>query len=300
MRQMSGLLSVVFILTGYNGAIAGPTFIPTPIPPTQISVPRTLSVRARIDGLSRLIIQGNTVHWYHITAAAPGRWIPASTYVNRVEWNPDWPDVPDSGNRDCGCSSSSYQGIPPIAEYPPIILEIIQARGTVAIIQQPSQSNDYTLIVEFDDLTPPDTYGDEWYEIELTATGRIGGNNINIVLLYLGAALTALWGIAHLFPTGSVVKGFGAISANNQHIITMEWIVEGVSLIFIGILVASVTFIDPLGTVSKAVFLLSAISLFVLASVSFFTGFKVNFFPFKLCPFIFTVSALLILVGGLL
>lgn len=39
---------------------------------------------------------------------------------------------------------------------------------------------------------------------------------MNLVLLYLGAALTALWGIAHLFPTNSVVKGFGASSVNNQ------------------------------------------------------------------------------------
>ncbi len=123
---------------------------------------------------------------------------------------------------------------------------------------------------------------------------------IDLVLLYLGAALSALWGIVHLFPTVSVEKGFGAISADNQRIITMEWIVEGVSLIFIGALVASVTFIDAIGTISKAVFLLSVIGLFVLASVSLFTGFKVNFLPFKLCPFIFTTSALLILIGGVL
>ena len=57
---------------------------------------------------------------------------------------------------------------------------------------------------------------------------------VNIVLLYVGAGLTAIWGIAHLFPTSSVVKGFGEISADNKNIITMEWIVEGVSLIFIG------------------------------------------------------------------
>ena len=123
---------------------------------------------------------------------------------------------------------------------------------------------------------------------------------INLILLYLGAALTALWGIAHLFPTGSVVKGFGDISTDNQRIITMEWIVEGVSLIFIGALIATVTFIDPLTAVSKAVFMLSVIGLFVLATVSLFTGFKVNFLPFKLCPFIFTASALLILIGGVL
>jgi len=123
---------------------------------------------------------------------------------------------------------------------------------------------------------------------------------INLVLLYLGAALTALWGISHLFPTRSVVKGFGEISVDNQRIITMEWIVEGVSLIFIGVLVALVTIVDSSGSVSKAVYLLSAIGLVVLALVSLFTGFKIKFLPFKLCPVIFTVSAVLIVIGGLL
>jgi hypothetical protein len=38
----------------------------------------------------------------------------------------------------------------------------------------------------------------------------------------------------------------------------------------------------------------------MLAIVSLFTGYKVNFPPFKLCPFIFTASALLIIIGGVL
>jgi hypothetical protein len=123
---------------------------------------------------------------------------------------------------------------------------------------------------------------------------------INLVFLYIGAALTTLWGVAHLFPTSSVVKGFGTISADNKNIITMEWIVEGVSLLFIGALVALVTIINPVDPVSTAVYVLSAIGLIVLALVSLFTGFKVKFLPFRLCPFIFTASAILILIGGLL
>ena len=123
---------------------------------------------------------------------------------------------------------------------------------------------------------------------------------VNLVLLYLGAAFTALWGISHLFPTRSVVKGFGTISVDSQRIITMEWIVEGVSLIFIGVLVAMVTIIDPTNSVSTAVYLLSALGLLVLAMVSLFTGFKIKFLPFRLCPVIFTVSAILIVIGGLL
>ncbi|HEX9901344.1 MAG TPA: hypothetical protein VGB72_00630 [Acidobacteriota bacterium] len=122
----------------------------------------------------------------------------------------------------------------------------------------------------------------------------------NSVLLYISTGLTALWGIAHLFPTRSVVKGFGNISADNKRIITMEWIVEGVALIFIGVLVFVVTLIDPSSAVSKAVYLTSSAGLIVLAVVSLFTGFKVKFIPFKLCPLVFTVSAVLIVLGGFL
>ena len=123
---------------------------------------------------------------------------------------------------------------------------------------------------------------------------------LDLTLLYLGAALTGLWGIAHLFPTRNVVKGFGEISADNRQIITMEWIIEGVSLIFLGVLVASVTFIDYQVNVSKVVYFLSIVVLLALTIVSLLTGFKVNFLPFRLCPIIFMTSALLILVGGLL
>ena len=119
----------------------------------------------------------------------------------------------------------------------------------------------------------------------------------NSLLLYVGAAITFLWGVAHLFPTASVVKGFGDITADNKNIITMEWIIEGVALIFIGVIVAGVTFIGADNSVSEFIYLASAAVLIVLAVVSLFTGFKVNFLPFKLCPFLFTLSAVLILLG---
>ena len=119
-------------------------------------------------------------------------------------------------------------------------------------------------------------------------------------LLLAGAALTGLWGMAHLFPTKSVVRDFGDISADNRHIITMEWIVEGVSLIFIGSLVAAVTLTDSSSPVATVVYFASAAALIVLALVSLATGFKVSFLPFKLCPLIFSLSAALLVLGALL
>jgi hypothetical protein len=123
---------------------------------------------------------------------------------------------------------------------------------------------------------------------------------LNQILLYLGAFFTFAWGVAHLFPTRSVVKGFGEISQDNQRIITMEWIVEGVSLIFIGLLVAIVTLVESGSSLARVVYCLCFVELNVLSIVSLFTGFKVNFLPFRLCPVIFTGSSVLILLGSLL
>ena len=121
---------------------------------------------------------------------------------------------------------------------------------------------------------------------------------MNPISLYLAAAVTGVWGIAHLFATRGVVKGFGALSADNRRIITMEWIVEGVALISTAAFVAAATAVDPGAVVSSAVYAVAIGTLVVLAVVSLFTGFKVAFLPFRLCPVIFGVSAALIAWGA--
>ena len=123
---------------------------------------------------------------------------------------------------------------------------------------------------------------------------------LNQVLLYSGSVFISFWGIAHLFPTRAVVSGFGDITPDNRRIIAMEWIVEGIALIFIGAINAIVTVIDHTSPASLAVYLVSAVVLLVLALVSFFTGFKIAFVPFKLCPVIFITSAVLFAMGGLI
>ncbi|GAK56133.1 hypothetical protein U27_03095 [Candidatus Vecturithrix granuli] len=120
------------------------------------------------------------------------------------------------------------------------------------------------------------------------------------ILLYIGAALPLFWGIAHLFPTNSVVKGFGNISLNNKRIITMEWIIEGVALIFIGVVIAAVTYIDDTSVVSKVVYTISFMFLNILSVISLMTGSKIDFIPFKLCPIIFTSASIMVLLGNYL
>lgn len=116
------------------------------------------------------------------------------------------------------------------------------------------------------------------------------------VLVYIGGLLTIIWGIAHLFPTHDVVKGFGNISHDNAEIVKMEWINEGLLLIFLGCLTIVATIInnDPNKT-QRAVYFLSFIMLVAMTVLSLFTGFKIDFLPFRLCPVIFMISGLLIL-----
>lgn len=117
------------------------------------------------------------------------------------------------------------------------------------------------------------------------------------ILTYIAGALTMFWGIGHLFPTKNVVRGFGEISEDNRNILTMEWVNEGATLIFIGVLLIAVTIIDPAGRVTEYVYILSIIMLIALAVISLFTGFRVNFLPYKLCPLIFTSAAVLVFLG---
>ena len=122
----------------------------------------------------------------------------------------------------------------------------------------------------------------------------------NQIFLYAGAAFVTLWGIAHLFATKGVVTGFGDISEDNKNIITMEWIIEGVAMIFIGILVTTITLIEHNNPISTAVYWVTFGGLNTLSVVALLTGFKVNFLPFKLCPIILTSSSILVLLGILL
>ncbi len=117
------------------------------------------------------------------------------------------------------------------------------------------------------------------------------------ILFYISGLLTLLWGVAHLFPTAGVVKDFGDISLDNKLIITMEWIIEGLTLIFLGVLTMVVTKSETKSKLAKNIFTLITGMLISMAILSVFTGFRVNFIPFKLCPIIFSVSAILIIVG---
>ena len=122
---------------------------------------------------------------------------------------------------------------------------------------------------------------------------------INEILLAIGGILVFIWGMAHLFPTRGVIKGFGNISEDNKRILLMEWVNEGLTLIFVGILIVAVTFLGEKNSATQQlVYLLSACLLVAMAVLSALTGARVKFLPYRLCPFIFMISAILIIIGS--
>lgn len=122
---------------------------------------------------------------------------------------------------------------------------------------------------------------------------------IGDVILYVGSALITVWGIAHIVPTKSVVSGFGSISQDNKRIITMEWIAEGLTLCFIGLLVLFVTiFKESQNQVSNIVYWASAAMLLVMAVLTSLTGARTSIVPIKICPAVKIVVAILFVLGS--
>jgi len=124
---------------------------------------------------------------------------------------------------------------------------------------------------------------------------------INEVLLYIGSTVSIVWGIAHLAPTKPVVKGFGDISADNRRIITMEWLAEGFTLIFVGLLVLLITALyDHSNAISLLIYRVSGGMLVAMAALTSLTGARTKIIPIKICPFVKLSAAILFILGSVL
>ena len=124
---------------------------------------------------------------------------------------------------------------------------------------------------------------------------------LNDILLIIGSAIIIAWGIGHLVPTKNIVGGFGELFADNLRLVTMCWIAEGLTLIFIGVLVLLVTLLswskDPTAII---VYLASAGFLVILAVLSQLTGARTAVTPMRLCPYVKTGVALLFFLASVL
>jgi len=124
---------------------------------------------------------------------------------------------------------------------------------------------------------------------------------MDTLLIYISSILITIWGIAHIIPTKNIVRGFGEINRDNRLIIMMEWISEGIFLIFIGLLnLFIILFGDLHSQEALIVRLISIFFLIIMSILSLFTGARTKIIPMRICPAVKTFCALLIIVGSII
>jgi len=124
---------------------------------------------------------------------------------------------------------------------------------------------------------------------------------IGSILIYAGSLLITIWGIIHIIPTKHVMNHFDKNKWENREIIMMEWIAEGITLCFIGLLVFLVNFFgQPPSELAHIVLRLSAAMLAIMATWTLITGAVTSFRPLKICPFIKLIAGTLIYFGSYL
>lgn len=173
-------------------------------PPTSTG-PHSIRVQAWIDGQSRLILDDDTATWQHFDFAAPGRldcdigFPHEPTQLDGSAWFPDWPDVPDCENRDCGgCLSSTFVGLAnalPNQDFTAALI-LHDVRGPTGIVEFPDASNGWRVVIEFDD----NAIGGEYlYDVEL-AFGSAGTS-------YCASNVNSSGSAAQIFIEGSLSVG---------------------------------------------------------------------------------------------
>jgi hypothetical protein len=84
------------------------------------------------------------------------------------------------------------------------------------------------------------------------------------------------------------------IAPDNRRILMMEWHMEGVLLVFVGLLVTLVRILAPEDEIAATiVYRAAALALIAMAGLSAATGARTRIGPMKLCPPIFLIAALL-------
>ena len=124
---------------------------------------------------------------------------------------------------------------------------------------------------------------------------------VNENLVYIGSALIIAWGIAHVTATGPIARGFGELSRDNQRILVMELIAEGLALVFLGGLPLVFTILSgPQGKPADIVYLACAVMLLAMALLTLLTGARTAQIPYKICPVVKTAVAVLFILGSVL
>ena len=117
----------------------------------------------------------------------------------------------------------------------------------------------------------------------------------------VAAGIVFLWGVSHIVPTRQVVAGFGDISEDNRLIITMEWVAEGLSFMFVAVLIVAVAWSSStLEAAEDLVYRVSSGFLIAIGVWTSMTGARTGVIWFKACPVVMSVSSGLLITASFL
>jgi small-conductance mechanosensitive channel len=92
------------------------------------------------------------------------------------------------------------------------------------------------------------------------------------VFLYIVGIISVTWGIIHLFPSKNIAFKYGKLMVENTQNLTMEWIIESIIMILLGLLILGLNIPDyKKNNRSKATKLISTIALAVLLLLSLYS-----------------------------
>lgn len=123
---------------------------------------------------------------------------------------------------------------------------------------------------------------------------------MNPSLAYLGCILLIVWSIVHLAPTKAVVREFGPLDSDNSRQVIMGWLIEGLTLLFVGVMVLLLLlFKEPDNGATLMVLRISSGYLFILAVVSYIVGNRTDLLPLKASPYVKCAVAAMFLSAAL-
>lgn len=125
-----------------------------------------LHVRALIDGRDTFHIKGDKMWIVHNSYLVPGKWAGSDlpVYINQdqeweLEWNGDLSNV--------AIIKDPESALPTSGEWNEDNMSVkfyTAGYGVPSVIQYPSSTNDYTLVLDFDDNEP---YSAHWYSADI-------------------------------------------------------------------------------------------------------------------------------------
>ena len=125
-------------------------------------------------------------------------------------------------------------------------------------------------------------------------------DDVTTILAYVSAALVAVWGVAHAFPTTQVLAGFAPITADNRRIVLQEWLAEAFTMWGITAVVIVATAAGGQDAdLRRWVYRVAAGLLVALGTLTALTGARTPVVWFKVCPVLLGICAALLLAASL-